>query len=101
MKSIPYVSAIGSLMYAQVGTRPDIDFITGLLGRFQTNLGLKHREAIKKALRYLYGTKHLMFTYRKFDELKFMGYADADFAGGDSRKSMSGHIITLSRGAIS
>jgi hypothetical protein len=42
-----------------------------------------------------------MFTYRKFDELKFMGYADADFAGGDSRKSMSGHIITLSRGAIS
>jgi hypothetical protein len=53
MKSIPYVSAIGSLMYAQVGTRPDIDFITGLLGRFQTNLGLKHREAIKKALRYL------------------------------------------------
>jgi hypothetical protein len=42
MKSIPYASTVGSLMYAQVCTRPDIAFITGLLGRYQTNLGLKH-----------------------------------------------------------
>jgi hypothetical protein len=37
MKSIPYAFAVGSLMYAQVCTRPDIAFITRLLGRFQTN----------------------------------------------------------------
>jgi hypothetical protein len=101
MKSIPYASAIGSLMYAQVCTRPDIAFITGLLGRFQTNSGLKHWEAIKKILSYLQGTKHLMLTYRKSDELKFVGYVDADFAGGDLRKSTSGYIFTLARGAIS
>jgi hypothetical protein len=87
-------------MYAQVCTHPDITFIIELLGRFQTNPGLKHWEAIKKALRYLQGTKHVMLTYRKFDELKFVGYADADFAGGDSRKSTSGYIFTLAGGAI-
>jgi hypothetical protein len=101
MKSIPYASDVGSLMYAQVCTRPDIAFITELLGRFQTNPGLKHWEAIKKVLRYLQGTKNIMLTYRKSSELKFVGYADADFAGGDLRKSTSGYIFTLARGAIS
>jgi hypothetical protein len=62
---------------------------------------LKHWKAIKKALRFLQGTKHVMLTYRKSDELKFVGYADADFAGGDSRKSTSGYIFTLAGGAIS
>jgi hypothetical protein len=42
-----------------------------------------------------------MLTYRKIDELKFVGYADANFAGGDSRKSMSDYIFTLTGGVIS
>jgi hypothetical protein len=101
MKSIPYASAVGSLMCAQVCSRPDIAFITGLLGRFQTNPGLKHWEAIKKVMCYLQETKNIMLTYRKSIELKFVGYADADFAGGDLRKSTSGYIFTLAGGAIS
>ena len=32
MKNIPYASAIGSLMYAQVCTRPDIAYAVGVLG---------------------------------------------------------------------
>jgi hypothetical protein len=48
----------------------------------------------------LQGTKHIMLNYRKSGELKFVGYADVDFAGGDSRKSMSGYIFTLTGGAI-
>jgi hypothetical protein len=34
MKKIPYASAVGSLMYAQVCTRPDIAFAISVLGRF-------------------------------------------------------------------
>jgi hypothetical protein len=33
MKNIPYASAIGSLLYAQVCTRPDIVIAVGMLGR--------------------------------------------------------------------
>ena len=37
MKVVPYASAVGSLQYAQVCTCPDLAFVTGLLGRFQSN----------------------------------------------------------------
>ena len=42
MKNVPYASVLGSIMYAQVCTRPDIAFATGLLGRYQSNLGHNH-----------------------------------------------------------
>ena len=34
MKDISYASTVGSLMYAQVCTRPDISFVVGMLGRY-------------------------------------------------------------------
>ena len=37
MKTIPYASVVGSLMYAQVCTRPDIAFIVNVLGRSLLN----------------------------------------------------------------
>ncbi|RVW22478.1 Retrovirus-related Pol polyprotein from transposon TNT 1-94 [Vitis vinifera] len=39
MERFPYASAVGSLMYAQVCTRPDIAYIVGMLGRYLSNLG--------------------------------------------------------------
>jgi hypothetical protein len=102
MKSIPYASAVGSIMYAQVCTRPDLAFVTGLLGRFQSNLGIKHWKAAKKILCYLQGTKHYMITYKRTDNLEVIGYSDSDFAGCvDSQKSTSGYVFTLTNGVIS
>ncbi|GJZ47098.1 putative zinc finger, CCHC-type containing protein [Tanacetum coccineum] len=42
MKRIPYASVVGSLTYAQICTRPDITYICGMLGRFQSNPSLLH-----------------------------------------------------------
>ena len=42
MENIPYASAVGSLMYAQVCIRPDIAFIVGVLGRYISNPGQAH-----------------------------------------------------------
>ena len=42
MRNIPYASVVGSLMYAQTCTRPDISFAVGMLGRYQSNPGLDH-----------------------------------------------------------
>ena len=53
MKAVPYSSAVGSLQYAQVCTRPDIAFVIVLLGRYQNNPGIKHWRLVKKVLRYL------------------------------------------------
>ncbi|KAK1666037.1 hypothetical protein QYE76_054196 [Lolium multiflorum] len=56
---------VESIMYAQVCTRPDLAFITGMLGRFQSNPGLDHWKAAKKVLRYMQETKGYMLTYRR------------------------------------
>ena len=102
MDMVPYASAVGSLMYAQVCTRPDLAFVTGMLGRYQSNPGIMHWKAIKKVLRYLQGTKGLMLTYKKSDTLEIKGYSDSDFAGCvDTKKSTSGYVFTLGGGAIS
>jgi hypothetical protein len=42
MKAVLYALAVGSLQYAQVCTRPDLTFITGLLGRYQKNPRIEH-----------------------------------------------------------
>ena len=97
---VPYASAIESLQYAQVCTRPDLAFVTGLLNRYQSNPGIEHWRLIKKVLCYLQGTKGLMLTYRRSDSLHIEGYTDSDYVG-DDRKSTLEYTFTLARGAIS
>jgi hypothetical protein len=89
-------------MYAQVCTRPDLAFVTGMLGRYQKNPGVSHSNGIKKALRYIQGTKSLMLTYKRSDSLEIVGYSDSDFAGYlDTDRSMLGYVFKLVGGAIS
>ena len=47
MQQIPYASAIGSLMYAQVCTHPDIAYIVSMLGRYLSNPRNDHWIAAK------------------------------------------------------
>ena len=102
MKNIPYTSDVGSLMYAQVCTRPNITFVVGVLGRYQSNPGIDHLRAAKKVMRYLQGTKDYMLMYRRTYSLEVIGYSDAYFASCvDSRKSTSGYIFRLPDGAVS
>ena len=42
MKNVPYASAVGSLMYAMLCTRPDICYAVGLVSRYQSNPGEAH-----------------------------------------------------------
>ena len=74
MKNIPYASIVGSIMYVQVYTRPDIAFAVSMLGRYQSNPGMGHWRATKKVLRYLQGTKEYMLMYRRTNNLEIIGY---------------------------
>ena len=73
MKNVRYSLAVGSLMCAQVCTRPDIVFVVGVLGRFMSNPSLIHYQAVKKVFRYLQGTKDHMLTYRRINSLDVVG----------------------------
>ena len=80
MAKVPYTSAIRSLMYAVVCTRPDIDYAVGDVSRFMSNPGKAHWEAMKGILRYLRGTTKKCLYFGE-GELKVQGYVDADFGG--------------------
>ena len=90
MQKIPYASAVGCLMYAQVCTRLDIAYIVGVLGRYLSNPGMDHWKAAKRVMRYLKRTKYYMLTYKRSDQLEITGYSDSDFVGClDSLRSTS------------
>ena len=77
MRNIPYHKAVGLLMYAMLGMRPDICFAVQSVSRFNNKPGLSHWEAVKHMFRYLKGTRELWLGYGgKPKEL--LGYVDAD-----------------------
>ena len=42
IKNSPHASVVGSLVYLEVCTRPDIAFAMGMLRRYQSNPGIEH-----------------------------------------------------------
>ena len=101
MKAVPNASAVGSLMYAMLCTRPDICFTVGMVSRYQSNPGQEHWTAVKHIIKYLKRTRDYMLVYQA-DNLVPLGYTNSDFQSDkDSRKSTYGYVFTLRSGAIS
>ena len=101
MKAIPYSLVVGILMYAQLCTCPDIDFVVGVLGWYLSDPGQSHWKAAKKVLRYLQGTKDLMLTYRCTDTLEVVGFSDSDYAGYvNDKKTTLSYIFMMVEGSI-
>ena len=103
MADVPYSSAVGSLMYAMVCTRPDLAHAVGVVSRYMSNPGKEHWQAVKWILRYLRGTSSVGLLYGGVDgDITLRGYCDSDYAGDrDGRKSVSGYVYTLGIGSIS
>jgi len=101
MASVPYRSAVGSLMYLMVSTRPDLASAIGVVSRFLENPGRPHWEAVKRVMRYLQHTLDMGLVFRRQGSLEAVGFTDADFAGClDTRKSTSGWVFLLGGAAI-
>ena len=54
MSKVPYASAVGSLMYAIVCTKPDIAHAVGVVSKYMSHTGIEH----KWILRYLRSTSN-------------------------------------------
>ena len=57
MSRVPYASAIGSIMYAMICTRPDVSYALSMVSRYLENPGLSHWTAVKNILKYLRNKK--------------------------------------------
>ncbi|GAA0142614.1 transmembrane signal receptor [Lithospermum erythrorhizon] len=101
MRGVPYASAVGSLTYAMICTRPDIAYSVGLRSRFLANPGKEHREGVKWILRYLKGTYKFCICYGSNTE-GLLSFTDSDMAGDiDSMRSTSGYLFTYAGGVLS
>ena len=82
MSCVPYASAVDSLMYAMVCTRPYITHAVGVLSRFMSKLRKEHWIAVKWVFRYLRGTSDYGLCYQGrpgLDRvLDIRGFVDAD-----------------------
>ena len=98
-----YQHLIGSLLFLQLCSRPDISFVVLLLSQFCSAPLPRHYTITQRVLRYLKGTKSFRLHYggaRKEESLT--GMADADWAGDKSGWVLiSGFIWSYGRGPIS
>ena len=102
MSRIPYASAIGSIMYAMICTRPDVSYALSMTSRYQSNPGNDHWTAVKNILKYLRRTKEMFLVYGGAEELSVKGYTDASFqTDRDDSCSQSGFVFLLNGGAVS
>jgi hypothetical protein len=102
MSTIPYRNAVGSLIYAMLGTRPDIAVAVGAVSQYLENPGIQHWKAVKRILRYLKGTLDFgLMLGGQQKRINLLGYSDADWGGDlDFRKSTTGIVFLLGVGAV-
>jgi len=88
MSLVLYASAVGSLMYAMVCTRPDLSYAVSVVSRFMHNSGKYHWNAVKWILRYVKGSfdKCLVFDKFKSTSSDIVGFVDSDYGGDLDRR---------------
>jgi hypothetical protein len=100
-----YLSIVGSIMYAALGTRPDIAYAVSVLSRYNSKPYTSQLTAAKRVLRYLKGTADakLVFPGRASADIPVLiGYTDSDYTMDRAdRKSQGGYIFHTNGAPIS
>lgn len=99
----PYRSAVGSLLYLALNTRPDILYPTIFLSTFNHKPREQHWEAAKRLMRYVKGTRELALVYRHGGDtnVNIEAFSDADWAKDrESGRSISGIVVTINKNLI-
>nr|GEW26134.1 hypothetical protein [Tanacetum cinerariifolium] len=91
MSKVPYVNAVGSLMYLMVCMRPDIAYVVSVVSRYLANPGKNHWDAVKLILKYLRGTTSLGLVYEtnRRNHVDVTGFVDSDYAKDPDKGSGS------------
>jgi len=84
-------------MYAMVGSRPDIAFPVSAVSQHSTNPGPSQWTAVRRIFPYLAGTQTWGLNYQVGN---YGGYTDADWGGGEDRRSISGYAFMINGAAV-
>ena len=101
MHDKPYRAILGSVMWGQLATHPDLSFAVSLLARFQVNPGMDHWKALLHVVGYIKNTINFGITYSRDGDLNPIAYTNADYGGCcDTRRSTSGYVFTMAGGPV-
>ena len=89
-----YQSLVGSLLYINRMTRPDISLHVNLLGRRTSNPTKENMKTARQLGQYLASKKNEGLTITTRPEAQIVLYADASY-GGENSRSQSGSLVTL------
>ncbi|KAM2697752.1 hypothetical protein EV1_036845 [Malus domestica] len=93
---VPYLSAMGALLYLAQCTRPDIAFSVNLLARYNSAPTIRHWKGVKDVLRYLCRTTYvgLFYSEKSTNDQVLVGYADAGFLSNPYKaRSQTGYVF--------
>ena len=101
MRGVPYMEAVGCLVFISQATRPDTSYGVHNVARFNSNPGTAHWNAVKRIFRYLKGTTNQKLEFSKDGSLPIHGYKDSNWAGNeDTRGSTAGYVFYFQNGPI-
>ena len=94
MVNIPYLSAVGTLIWLSMCTRPDIAFAVNFCARFNSCPGPAQWKLVLHIMRFVMGTRHYDMVFKRYPRSVLLAcFSDSDHAGDpNSRKSVSGVI---------
>jgi hypothetical protein len=91
---VPYLSAIGPLMYLANSTRSDIAFPVNLLARHSAAPTKRHYTGVKNIFRYLNGAKDLGLFFQRNADSNMIGYTDAGYLSDlHNARSQTGYVF--------
>jgi len=95
-----YQSIVGSILYGQIQTRPDVSYAIGILSRHVNDCNEEHQRLAERALKYLYTTRRVGLHYKSKGNRKLEVFVDASYGTGAKGKSITGYVIKLNGTAI-
>ena len=104
---VEYQSKVGNIMYAMLGTCPDLAYAVYALSNFNSCPITTHPSAMGRVLRYIQTTKNMGILYKGDPNStptipEPACYTDSDWGGDrDKRRATSGFVLTLCGGAVS
>src|SRR5882762_8132284 len=101
MQGIPYVEAIGCVLWLVIILRPDAAFAVGILSQFIQNLGVVHWEALKHVIVYLRSMKDLWLIYGGKTQNFAEGFCDMDWGTQKDQHSILGYSYHIKIGRAS
>ncbi|KAJ3567658.1 hypothetical protein NP233_g6220 [Leucocoprinus birnbaumii] len=101
LKSLPYCSLVGSMMYVVTGSCPDVCYAVSKLAQYLDCYWDVHWDAALQVARYLYTTKDLKLWLGGKNPTRLLGFSDSSYTDCPDTKSSMGYCFSLGSGVVS